>query len=58
MAEIEHFVDSENKDHPKFANIKDLKLPLFSAANQLTTERLVINDMTAGQAVEQKVIDN
>lgn len=58
MAEIEHFVDSENKDHHKFANIKDLKLPLFSAANQLTTERLVINDMTAGQAVEQKVIDN
>lgn len=30
MAEIEHFVDPENKDHPKFKNYKTLKLPLLS----------------------------
>lgn len=33
MAEIEHFVDPENKDHHKFARVADLKLPLFSAQN-------------------------
>lgn len=33
MAEIEHFVDPANKKHPKFYRIKDLCLPLFSAAN-------------------------
>lgn len=33
MAEIEHFVDPERKEHPKFNQVKDLKLPLFSAKN-------------------------
>jgi glycyl-tRNA synthetase (class II) len=33
MAEIEHFVDPDNKDHPRFYRVKDMKLPLFSAAN-------------------------
>lgn len=46
MAEIEHFVDPDNKEHPRFHRVKDLKLPLFSAVNQETTERLVIRDMT------------
>lgn len=32
MAEIEHFVDPENKDHPKFASVADTMLPLWSAA--------------------------
>lgn len=58
MAEIEHFVDEDNKDHPKFGNVKDLKLPLFSATNQQTVERHVIKDMTLEQAVSEKVIDN
>ena len=58
MAEIEHFVDPENKEHIRFHRVKDLKLPLFSAANQLTTERAMIRDMTVGDAVKDKVIDN
>ena len=58
MAEIEHFVDPENKDHPKFGRVKDMKLPLFSAANQETTERLIIKDLTLEEAVANKVIDN
>lgn len=33
MAEIEHFVDPNIKDHPKFNSVADLKLPLLSAEN-------------------------
>ena len=33
MAEIEHFVDPENKKHHKFYKVRDIKLPLFSAEN-------------------------
>jgi glycyl-tRNA synthetase len=58
MAEIEHFVDPDNKDHHKFDRVKDLKLPLFSAENQLTAARKVINDLSLGDAVAHKVIDN
>jgi glycyl-tRNA synthetase len=58
MAEIEHFVDPQNKDHPKFSRVADMKLPLFSAANQALTERPIIRDMTLGDCVAQKVIDN
>lgn len=58
MAEIEHFVDPDNKKHHKFDKVKDLKLPLFSAKNQETVERKIIKDMTIDQAVADKVIDN
>jgi glycyl-tRNA synthetase len=58
MAEIEHFVDPTNKAHPKFGRVKDLRIPLFSAKNQATTERTVIKDLTIGDAVANKVIDN
>jgi glycyl-tRNA synthetase len=58
MAEIEHFVDPDNKDHHKFSRVADLKLPLFSAQNQMTVERRIINDMTLAEAVANKVIDN
>jgi glycyl-tRNA synthetase len=58
MAEIEHFVDPDNKKHHKFDRVKDLKLPLFSAKNQESVERKIIKDMTIDQAVADKVIDN
>ena len=58
MAEIEHFVDPENKTHHKFDRIKDMQLPLFSAQNQMTPERHIIRDMTVEQAVTGGVIDN
>ena len=36
MAEIEHFVDPESKEfHPKFASVKDIQLPLYTACNQM-----------------------
>jgi glycyl-tRNA synthetase len=31
MAEIEHFIDPQHKDHPKFDIVKDMTLPLYSA---------------------------
>ena len=58
MAEIEHFVDPDNKDHHKFSRVKDLKLPLFSAANQESASRAMIRDLTLEQAVLDRVIDN
>jgi glycyl-tRNA synthetase len=58
MAEIEHFVDPDHKEHPKFIKIKDLKLPLFSAENQMKGDRVIIRDMTLEEAIKTKVIDN
>lgn len=48
MAEIEHFVDPTNKDHPKFDKVRDLKLPLFSKQNQVAGDRFIIRDMSVG----------
>lgn len=33
MAEIEHFVDPNDKSHPKFFMVENMKLPLFTAPN-------------------------
>ena len=57
MAEIEYFVDPENKNHKKFHYVKDLKLPLWSSPNQLN-HGPIITDLTMEQAVEQKIISN
>lgn len=57
MGEIEHFVDPSNKSHKKFHLVKDLKLPLWNAKNQKAGLG-VVSDLTLGEAVEQKIIDN
>ncbi|PFH33530.1 glycyl-tRNA synthetase [Besnoitia besnoiti] len=57
MGEIEHFVHPDHKDHPKFHLVKDLKLPLFSREKQLSDGK-VLRDMTVGEAVAKKIIDN
>jgi len=46
MAEIEHFVDPDNKKHGKFDRVREMKLPLFSAKNQESADRRIIVDMT------------
>jgi len=56
MAEIEHFVHPEDKDHPRFNQIKDVTLTLFSSHNQLNTGKL--EKTTAGEAVEKGIIKN
>jgi glycyl-tRNA synthetase len=34
MGEIEHFVDPEDKSHPKFKEYRNLNIPLFSQPDQ------------------------
>jgi glycyl-tRNA synthetase len=58
MAEIEHFTDPNLKDHPKFFKVADLKLPLLSAETQVSGEMKVQFDVSLGQAVESKLVDN
>lgn len=35
MAEIEHFCDPNDKNHPKFVSVRDTELLLYSACNQM-----------------------
>jgi len=51
MAEIEHFVDPSEKIHPKFSNVADLDLLLFSSKAQTSGQSAHI--MKLGDAVEQ-----
>ncbi|KAF8710204.1 glycyl-tRNA synthetase, partial [Rhizoctonia solani] len=62
MAEIEHFVDPENKRHARFDEIKDIKPKLLPKDVQMQG-RTDLLEMTIGEAVEklvcvQKIIDN
>ncbi|PVV03469.1 hypothetical protein BB560_002054 [Smittium megazygosporum] len=57
MAEVEHFVDPENKAHKKFSEVANIKVRLLAAKTQEkgSTE---LTEMTIGDAVAQKIIDN
>lgn len=57
MAEIEHFVDPDDKSHHKFFTVEDIKLPLFTADNQ-EKNGPIIHDMPLKAAVESKTIGN
>jgi glycyl-tRNA synthetase len=57
MAEIEHYVDPLNKTHKKFDSIKHMKLPLWTAVNQMAY-RGVVNEITLEEAVNEKLINN
>ena len=50
MAEVEHFVDPNDKSHPKFVDVQDVKLNLYSANNQVSGQPPVL--MTIGEAVK------
>ncbi|KAJ8132592.1 hypothetical protein O1611_g1033 [Lasiodiplodia mahajangana] len=57
MAEIEHYVDPERKEHERFAEVAELKLPLLDKKTQLagqTTPRKV----SIEEAVKSGTIDN
>lgn len=51
MAEIEHFVDPSEKVHPKFSNVADLEIILYSSKAQTSGQSAQI--MRLGDAVEQ-----
>jgi len=57
MAEIEHFVNPEQKDHPKFKRVKDICLPLFPQANQLGDGK-TLKELPLGKAVTDGVVNN
>ncbi|CAB1440310.1 unnamed protein product [Pleuronectes platessa] len=56
MAEIEHFVDPNEKIHPKFSNVADLEILLFSSKAQTSGQPAGL--MRLGDAVDQGVINN
>ena len=56
MAEIEHFVNPNDKSHPKFSRVAGKELVLFPSDAQLGSGRTVI--MTAGEAVEKNIVNN
>ncbi|XP_072306981.1 glycine--tRNA ligase-like isoform X2 [Eucyclogobius newberryi] len=56
MAEIEHFVDPIEKVHPKFPNVADLDIMLYSSKAQTSGQSAQI--MRLGDAVEQGIINN
>uniref|UniRef100_A0A7S2WQ73 glycine--tRNA ligase n=1 Tax=Mucochytrium quahogii TaxID=96639 RepID=A0A7S2WQ73_9STRA len=56
MAEIEHFVHPEFKDHPKFATVQDIVLNLFSSKNQMETGKIL--KISVGEAVSTGIIAN
>ena len=56
LAEIEHFVDPTNKNHPKFDSIKDQIVTLYSACNQMDGKEA--EQITIGEAVRSGTIAN
>ncbi|KAK9696099.1 Glycine--tRNA ligase 1, mitochondrial [Basidiobolus ranarum] len=57
MAEIEHYVDPQNKKHFRFADVKDQKVRLLPADVQLEG-RTELLEISIGEAVEKKIVDN
>jgi Zn-dependent M16 (insulinase) family peptidase len=49
-AELEHFVDPLDKSHPKFENVANVRMILYSAKNQTSGE--APSKMTIGEAVK------
>lgn len=57
MAEIEHYVDPEDKNHDRFREVRDVKLALLDRHVQ-SAGRTDITHMTVGDAVDKGVIAN
>ena len=56
MAEIEHFCDPDNKSHPKFANVANTEMTLYSANAQMSG--LAVEKMTIGQYYSKLVVNS
>jgi len=54
LAEIEHFVDPEDKSHPKFVDVADLEFLMFPRELQLSGESAKL--MKLGDAVSKVCI--
>ncbi|GER48523.1 glycyl-tRNA synthetase / glycine--tRNA ligase [Striga asiatica] len=56
LAEIEHFVDPEDKSHPKFAEVAQLEFLMFPREDQVSGR--AARRMAIGEAVEQGIVNN
>lgn len=56
LAEIEHFVNPDDKSHPKFKDVAELQLLLFPREQQMRVEDPVLTPL--GDAVAKGVINN
>ncbi|KAF6777995.1 hypothetical protein AHF37_02697 [Paragonimus kellicotti] len=56
MAEIEYFVDPNNKQHPKFEQVRDVEMNFYSACDQM--DGRPTRKMTIGEAVQQGIVAN
>lgn len=56
LAEIEHFLDPNDKSHSKFETIADLEIQLYSAENQISGQSAQL--FCLGDAVHSKLIDS
>jgi glycyl-tRNA synthetase len=56
MAEIEHYVHPEQKNHARFHEVQDLKLPLYSAEAQMAAAGPTI--ISIGEAVAKGLVNN
>eukprot|EP01034_Spumella_vulgaris_P024438 gene24438-30784_t len=56
MAEIEHFVNPNDKRHPKFNKVAFKELVLFPSDAQMTTGRTVV--ISIGEAVSKGMVNN
>lgn len=56
MAEIEHYVDPLNKNHPRFHEVQDVVVPLYSSKAQLSMAG--VQSLSIGDAVRLGIINN
>ncbi|KAJ3045297.1 Glycine--tRNA ligase 1, mitochondrial [Rhizophlyctis rosea] len=56
MAEIEHYVDPTKKDHPRFGEVRNVVVPLYSASAQ--AEAAGPTKLSIGEAVDKGIINN
>ena len=56
MAEVEHFCDPAEKDHPKFSGVADTMMTLYSANNQMGGE--AARQVRIGDAVAAGTVAN
>ncbi|KAJ0974601.1 hypothetical protein J5N97_016566 [Dioscorea zingiberensis] len=56
LAEIEHFVDPDDKSHPKFADVADLEFLMFPREDQMAGESA--RKIVLGEAVSKRTINN
>ncbi|KAL8141275.1 hypothetical protein V2J09_007296 [Rumex salicifolius] len=56
LAEIEHFVDPEDKSHPRFSEVKDLEFLMFPRELQVSAQQA--KKIVIGEAVSKGIVNN